>query len=78
MENSSRYGFDKGGERYTDFTCTVESLLWRIVFEIVLHVLNFRTVLYSWSEMMSSSNKCYILNMISKHLIRNTMKLKRA
>jgi hypothetical protein len=37
MEDSVMSGFDKGGERYMAFTRTMQSLLWRIVFEIILH-----------------------------------------
>jgi hypothetical protein len=80
MEDSIRSSFDKGGERYTSFTCIVQSLLWHVVFEIILHVWNFHTVyvFLDRNDVIKESNKCYILNMISKHSIRNTRKFKTA
>jgi hypothetical protein len=78
MEDSVRSGFDKGGERYMAFTRTVQSLLWRVVFEIILHVWNFCTVyvFLDRNDVIKESNKHYILNMISKHSVRNTTKFK--
>jgi hypothetical protein len=78
MEDNVRSGFDKGGERYTAFKCTMQSLLWHIAFEISFHVWNFRIVhvFFESNGVIKESNKCYILNMISKHSIRNTMKFK--
>jgi hypothetical protein len=80
MEDNIRFGFDKGGERYTAFTHTMQSLLWRVAFEISFHVWNFCTiyVFLETNDIIKKSNKCYILNMISKHSIRNTTKFKTA
>jgi hypothetical protein len=56
------------------FICIVKSLLWGIVFEIIMHVWNFCTVyvLLDNNFIVKESNKCYHLNLISKHMIRNT------
>jgi hypothetical protein len=57
------------------FRHSMHSLLWRVAFEISLHVWNFHTVyvFLESNDVVKESNKCYIFNMISKHLIRNTM-----
>jgi hypothetical protein len=56
------------------FICIGKSLLWGVVFEIILHVWNFRTVYVFLDSnlIVKESNKCYHLTMISKHTIRNT------
>jgi hypothetical protein len=80
MEVNVRSDFDKGGERYTTFTHTMLYLLWRVAFQINFHVWNFCTVyvFLETNDNVKESNKCYILNMISKHSIRNTTKFKTA
>jgi TRAP-type mannitol/chloroaromatic compound transport system permease small subunit len=51
-----------------------KSLLWGVIFEIIMHVWNFHTryVFLDSSFVIKKSNKCYYLNLISKHTIRNT------
>jgi hypothetical protein len=55
------------------FIRTVKSLLWGIVFEIIMHVWNFRTVYVFLDRnfIVKKSNNCYHLNLISRHMIRN-------
>jgi hypothetical protein len=54
MEDNVGSGFDKGGERYTAFTRSMQSLLWRVAFEISLHAWNFCINMYFLKVMMSS------------------------
>jgi hypothetical protein len=56
MEDNVRSRFDEGGERYSAFRCSMQSLLWRIAFEISLHVWNFCTI-YVFCKVMMSSRK---------------------
>jgi hypothetical protein len=44
MEDNIRSYFDKGGERYTAFRRSMQSLLWHVAFEISLHVWNFHAI----------------------------------
>jgi hypothetical protein len=78
MEDNVRSGFNKEGERYTAFTRTMQSLLWHVAFEISFHVSNFCTVyvFLESKDIIKESNKCYILNILSKHLIKNTTKFR--
>jgi hypothetical protein len=80
MEDNARSSFNKVGERYTTLRRSMQSLLWCVAFEISLHVWNFCTiyVFLESNDVVKKSNKCYILNMISKHSIRNTTKFKMA
>jgi hypothetical protein len=57
------------------FICIVKPFLWGIVFEIIVHVCNFCTiyVFLDYNFIVKESNKCYHLNLISKHTIRNIM-----
>jgi hypothetical protein len=59
----------------SDFIRIGKTLLWGMVFEIIMHVWNFctRNVLLDNNFIIKDSNKCYHLNPISKHTIRNTM-----
>jgi hypothetical protein len=62
MEDSVSSYFDKGGERYTAFRRSMQSLLWHVAFEISLHVWNFRAVyvFLEINDVVKESNKCYI------------------
>jgi hypothetical protein len=73
MKDSMRSSFDKGGKD-TIFIHIGKPLLWGMVFEIVMHVWNFHTgnVFLDNNFVVKESNKCYHLNLISKHMIRNT------
>jgi hypothetical protein len=56
------------------FIRIMKSLLWGIVSEIIMHAWNFCTVYVFLDNnfIIKESNKCYHLNLISKHTIRNT------
>jgi hypothetical protein len=56
------------------FIHIVKSLLWGIVFQIIMHIWNFRTVYVFLDNTFigKESNKYYHFNMIPKHAIRNT------
>jgi hypothetical protein len=61
-------------ERHMTFIRIGKSLLWGVVSEIIMHVWNFRTIYVFLDNnfIIKESNKCYHLNLISRHTIRNT------
>jgi hypothetical protein len=66
-------------ERHMTFIRIGKSLLWDIVFEIIMHVCNFRTgyVFLDSNIVVKENNKCYNLNLIFKHTVRNTTFMRR-
>jgi hypothetical protein len=79
MEDNIRSSLDEGGERYTTFRRICSLYCGALHLKLACMYGIFVPYMFLESNyVVKESNRCYIFNMISKHLIRNTTKFKTA